>query len=296
MADAVSDKDWSRWPAPAKLNLFLRIVGRRKDGYHLLQTVFRLLDWGDEIRLRVREDGAITRVAGPDSIIADEDLAMRAARALQRFTGERMGADIAIEKRIPVGAGLGGGSSDAATVLVALNTLWGTGLSRPQLAEIGVRLGADVPVFVHGRSAWAEGIGERLTPLTLPASWYVVLDPQVHVATAALFQAPELTRNGVPTTIDGFVCEGVCDNAFEPVVRARYRQVAAAMDWLDQFGKARLSGSGGAMFLECAHEADARAVVAGCPVQFTAYVTQGVDVSPLEQRIEQYASTVARTV
>ncbi|HET6907691.1 MAG TPA: 4-(cytidine 5'-diphospho)-2-C-methyl-D-erythritol kinase [Rhodanobacteraceae bacterium] len=278
---------WNTWPAPAKLNLFLRIVGRRADGYHLLQTVFRLLDWGDKIRLRVRDDGAIVRVGGSGSIGAEDDLAVRAARALQAATGTRLGADVAVEKRIPVGAGLGGGSSDAATVLVALNALWETGLPRAQLADIGVRLGADVPVFVHGRSAWAEGVGEQLTPMDLPPRWYVILDPRVHVSTAELFQAPELTRNAAPATIAGFASGAIRDNGFEPVARARYRQVASALDWLRQFGMARLSGSGGAVFLECEEEAAAHWIAARCPAEFTAHVAEGVNVSPLEQRLNE---------
>ena len=278
---------WTIWPAPAKLNLFLRIVGRRADGYHLLQTVFRLLDWGDEIRLRVREDGDIVRAEGSDLIRPEDDLTVRAARALQAATGTRLGADIAVNKRIPVGAGLGGGSSDAATVLVALNALWETGCPTAQLADIGIRLGADVPVFVHGRSAWAEGVGERLSPLDLPPRWYVILDPRVHVSTAELFQAPELTRNAAPATIAGFASGAVRDNGFEPVVRTRYREVASALDWLGQFGPARLSGSGGAVFLECEDEAGARGIAAHRPAEFIAHVAQGVDVSPLEAALEK---------
>ncbi|HEX6612452.1 MAG TPA: 4-(cytidine 5'-diphospho)-2-C-methyl-D-erythritol kinase [Rhodanobacteraceae bacterium] len=279
--------DWTIWPAPAKLNLFLRVIGRRADGYHLLQTVFRLLDWGDEIRLRVRNDGAIVRVEGSGSIRAEEDLAVRAARALQVATGMRLGAEIAVDKRIPMGAGLGGGSSDAATVLVALDALWKTGLSRAQLAEIGLGLGADVPVFVHGRSAWAEGIGEKLIPLELPPRWYVILDTRVHVSTAGLFQAPELTRNAAPATMAGFTSGAIRDNGFEPVARARYRQVASALDWLGLAGTARLSGSGGAVFLECKDEAAARGIAAQCPAEFTAHVAEGVNVSPLEAALDK---------
>ena len=277
---------WSTWPAPAKLNLFLRIVGRRTDGYHLLQTVFRLLDWSDEIQLRVRNDGAIVRVTGCDAINPEDDLVVRAARALQVATGTRLGAEIAVDKRIPMGAGLGGGSSDAATALVALNALWKTGLPRKRLAEIGLALGADVPVFVHGRSAWAEGVGEQLTPLELPPCWYVVLDPRVHVPTAELFQAPELTRNAASATIAGFTSGAIRDNGFEPVARVRYREVAAALDWLGGYGVARLSGSGGAVFLECNDEASARGIAARCPEEFTAIVARGVNVSPLETALE----------
>lgn len=281
---------WSAWPAPAKLNLFLRIVGRREDGYHLLQTVFRLLDWGDEIRLRVRDDAAIERVGTVQGISDEEDLTVRAARALQHATGARQGADIEVSKRIPIGAGLGGGSSDAATVLVALNALWRTGLSRAELADIGLTLGADVPVFVHGRSAWAEGVGECLTPLELPIRWYVVLDPRVHVATAELFQAPELTRNALPATINGFVSGAITDNAFEPVVRRRHPQVAEALDWLGGYGEARLSGSGGTVFLECADETRARQVATQCPGSFIAQVARGVNVSPLDKALARQRS------
>jgi len=282
----MSADGWSAWPAPAKLNLFLRIVGRRADGYHLLQTVFRLLDWGDEIQLRVRDDGAIERVAGCDAINPEDDLAVRAARALQAATGTRLGAEIKVDKHIPAGAGLGGGSSDAATALVALNALWKTGLPPERLAEIGLALGADVPVFVHGRTAWAEGVGEQLTPLELPPRWYVVLDPCVHVSTAELFQAPELTRNAASATIAGFTSGAIRDNGFEPVARVRYREVAAALDWLGGWGVARLSGSGGAVFLECDDEASASGIAARCPEEFTAMVARGVNVSPLETALE----------
>ena len=286
---------WSTWPAPAKLNLFLRIVGRRDDGYHLLQTVFRLLDWGDEVRLRVREDGAIVRSAGDPGIAPDDDLVVRAARALQRATGSPLGAEIALAKRIPVGAGLGGGSSDAATTLLALNELWDTRWPRERLAGLALALGADVPLFVHGRSAWAEGVGERLTPLQLPPRWYVILDPRVHVATAALFQAPELTRNAAPATIPCFVSGTVTDNAFEPVARARHAQVAAALDWLGRFGKARLSGSGGAVFLECEDEAGAREIALQAPPQFTVIVAEGVNASPVEEALRRMRDNRQRT-
>ena len=174
----MSDAEWSTWPAPAKLNLFLHVTGRRDDGYHLLQTVFRLLDWGDSIAIRVRRDGEIVRSSGAAGVPAEQDLAIRAARALAARAGRPVGgADIRVDKQIPVGAGLGGGSSDAATVLVALNRLWSLGLGTAELAALGQSLGADVPVFVHGRSAWAEGTGEQLTPLELDSAWYLLLDP-----------------------------------------------------------------------------------------------------------------------
>jgi 4-diphosphocytidyl-2-C-methyl-D-erythritol kinase len=205
MAVPTADAGWSAWPAPAKLNLFLRIVGRRADGYHLLQTAFQLLAWGDTVGLRVRDDGAIHRVEGNDAVAAADDLAVRAAKLLQSESGCALGCEIAVGKRIPMGGGFGGGSSDAATVLVALNHLWGTGLDPERLAALGLVLGADVPVFVHGQNAWAEGVGEQLTPLNLSPRWYLIVDPGVHVPTAELFQASDLTRDAAAATIRGFV-------------------------------------------------------------------------------------------
>jgi 4-diphosphocytidyl-2-C-methyl-D-erythritol kinase len=287
--EPLAEGDWTVWPAPAKLNLFLRIVGRREDGYHELQTVFRLLDWGDEVRLRIRADGAITRPTPVAGVPEDADLTIRAARLLAAETGTALGAELAVSKRIPMGGGLGGGSSDAASVLVGLNTLWGTGLDEDALAALGLKLGADVPVFIRGRSAWAEGVGERLTPTPLPRRWYVVVDPHEHVPTAALFTAPELTRNAPRATISSFVSGDSAENAFEPVVRARHPRVAAALDWLAGFGHARLSGSGGCVFLETRTHEAALGVASRCPGGFTAHVAAGVDPSPLlvaRRRIE----------
>jgi 4-diphosphocytidyl-2-C-methyl-D-erythritol kinase len=274
---------WTSWPAPAKLNLFLHVVGRRADGYHLLQTVFQLLDWGDEVRLRVRDDGEIRRI-DPLPGVADElDLGVRAAQALKRATGCRLGADIAIEKRVPIGGGLGGGSSDAATVLVALNALWDTDLDDDALAEIALGLGADVPVFVRGTSAWAEGVGERLTRLDLPERWYVVVDPGVSVPTRELFQVPELTRNSPQLTIPLFVSGVPTGNAFEPVVRGRFPAVAAALEWLGRHGEARLSGSGGAVFAAVSSRDAGDAILADMPVGFRGWVVRGVNESPLRR-------------
>ncbi|MBD8873194.1 4-(cytidine 5'-diphospho)-2-C-methyl-D-erythritol kinase [Rhodanobacter sp. DHB23] len=278
-----SPRGWTRWPAPAKLNLFLRITGRRADGYHELQTVFRLLDWGDGLRLRVRTDGVIRRVSDVPGVPEQDDLVVRAAWLLRERSDGTLGADIELEKRIPMGGGLGGGSSDAATVLVALNHLWGCGLDEDALAELGRQLGADVPVFVRGRSAWAEGVGERLTPLALPRRHYVVLDPHEHVPTAALFQAPELTRNAPRATISSFVSGETTENAFTSVVRERHPRVAAALDWLGQYGPARLSGSGGCVFLELRSREQAQAIADRCPAAFTAHVATGVAVSPLHE-------------
>jgi 4-diphosphocytidyl-2-C-methyl-D-erythritol kinase len=285
---------WTVWPAPAKLNLFLRITGRRPDGYHELQTVFRLLDWGDEIRLRPRDDGEIRRMRELPGVPAQDDLVVRAAKLLQRHAGVTTGVDIEVEKRLPMGGGLGGGSSDAATVLVALNLLWQLGLDQDVLAGLGRQLGADVPVFVRGRSAWAEGIGEQLSPLALPPRHYVVLDPREPVATAALFQAPELTRNAPRATISSFVSGETTENVFAPVARARHPRVAAALDWLGGFGQARLSGSGGCVFLELRSLVRATAIAAQCPATFTAQVATGVDISPLHDALVRHCEA-ART-
>jgi 4-diphosphocytidyl-2-C-methyl-D-erythritol kinase len=259
----------------------LHIVGRRADGYHELQTVFRLVDLCDRIEIVVREDGAIGRPAGPPGVAEADDLTVRAARALQSATGTRLGADIAIKKRIPMGGGLGGGSSDAATTLVALNHLWRTGLDSDQIAAIGGKLGADVPVFVHGRSAWAEGVGERLTPVALGAeAWYLILFPGVSVPTAAVFQAAELTRNSPPTTMRGFLETGG-RNDCEAVVRARFPAVDEALIWLGRHATARLTGTGSCVFAEFSRAADAERVAARVPDSWRAYVARGLDTSPL---------------
>jgi 4-diphosphocytidyl-2-C-methyl-D-erythritol kinase len=282
--------DWTIWPAPAKLNLFLHIVGRRDDGYHLLQTLFQLLDWGDSVQLRVRADGAIVRHAEVPGVALESDLCLRAAQALKQRTGCRLGAEVALDKRLPIGGGLGGGSSDAATVLVALNELWATGLDVDELARIGVGLGADVPLFVRGRTAWAEGVGELLTPVALPMRDFVIVDPRAAVPTASLFQAPELTRNSAPMTISGYLAASGAgaDNAFEPVARARYPQVAAALDWLGQFAAARLTGSGGCVFAAVESVERARELVRSCPPAFVAHYARGVARSPLLDAVERY--------
>lgn len=288
---------WSEWPAPAKLNLFLRITGRRSDGYHALQTVFRLLDWGDRIRLRPRGDGRLLRGGDlPAGLQESADLAIRAAKLLQMEAKTRQGADIFIEKRIPPGAGLGGGSSDAATVLVALNQLWGLDWPRQRLADLGLALGADVPVFVHGRNAWAEGVGERLTPIDLPPAWYLLVDTGVHASTADLFQAPELTRDSPPATISDFVSDAfgqgaALGNAFEPVLRRREPAVDAVFAALAGFdarhGSApRLTGTGSAVFVEFAERESAEAVRAALPPGLKAWLARGAARSPLLEALE----------
>lgn len=274
--------DWSTWPAPAKLNLFLRITGRRADGYHQLQTVFRLLGWGDVVRLRVRDDGQIVRHGQPAYAVGEaEDLTVQAAKILKKDANIDKGVDIIVEKRIPVGGGFGGGSSDAATVLVALNQLWGLNRPTHRLAELGLQLGADVPVFVRGENAWAEGIGETLTPIELPPAWYVLVDPGVHAATAELFQAPELTRDSPPATISDFVSGVPLGNAFEPVLRRRESAVEAAFVALAQIGEPRLTGSGSGCFVEFVDRDSAEAGLAALPPALNGWVVQGATESPL---------------
>ena len=283
---------WSAWPAPAKLNLFLQVCGRRADGYHLLQTVFRLLDWGDTIRLRPRADDAIVRHGeSVPGVPADADLAVRAAKLLQREANVRQGADIVVEKRIPAGSGFGGGSSDAATVLLALDTLWGTHLGIDRLAALALQLGADVPVFVRGDNAWAEGVGERLAPIALPAAWYLLVDPGVHVPTALLFQAPELTRDARPATMADFVSGALLGNCFEPVLRRREPAVEAAFAALAQAGSPpRLTGTGSGCFVEFATRESAEAARAQLPPGLTAWVAAGAARSPLLAALEAWRS------
>ena len=279
---------WSAWPAPAKLNLFLHITGRRPDGYHQLQTVFRLLDWGDTVHLRPRSDGGIHRVGESVMGVAEaDDLAVRAAKLLQNESNIAQGADIGIEKRIPAGGGFGGGSSDAATVLVALNRLWGLDWPLARLAELGLALGADVPVFVRGRNAWAEGVGERISPIDLPPAWYVLVFPSVHAPTAGLFQADDLTRDSAPATIANFLSGSLSGNAFEPVLRKREKTVDAVLDALSAIGTPRLTGSGSGCFVEFATRDDAIHGLQRLPAQLDARVAEGAARSPLLDALEK---------
>ena len=241
---------------------------------------FQLIDLADDIHIQVRDDGLIKRLAGPTGVPAEADLVVRAARALKAATGTGRGATLSVTKRIPMGGGLGGGSSDAATVLVALNRLWECGLNENDLASIGVELGADVPVFVRGRSGWAEGRGELLTAVELPERWFVLVHPKVHVPTAAVFQAPELTRNSAPITMGGFLQSGG-RNDFEPVVRTHYPEVGAALDWLGRFAPARLTGTGSCIFAPCASLNEAQDIVTRVPAQWRGWAARGINVSPL---------------
>ena len=274
----------SSWPAPAKLNLFLHITGRRPDGYHELQTVFQLIDLCDTLTVAVRDDGAIERPEGPADVPPQSDLVVRAARALKAACGTALGATLRVRKRIPMGGGLGGGSSDAATTLLALNQLWGSRLGIEDLARLGLPLGADVPVFIRGFSAWAEGVGERLSPLELPERWYVVIHPGVGVSTGEVFQSPELTRNSPLITIRAFF-EAGGRNDCEPVVRARYPEVAAALDWLSRYAPARLTGTGSCIFASCATAIEAERIAARVPDDWTSFVARGLNISPAQRSL-----------
>jgi 4-diphosphocytidyl-2-C-methyl-D-erythritol kinase len=278
----------SSWPAPAKINLFLHIIGRRPDGYHLLQTAFQFLDHGDALRFTPRDDGVIRLLTPLPGVPEHQDLTVRAAALLQRHAGGSPGVDIAVEKRLPMGAGLGGGSSDAATTLVALNRLWGVDFPEGRLAELGLQLGADVPVFVHGRAAWAEGVGERLTPIDLPEPWYVVVIPPCHVATAEIFTAPELTRNVPPLTIPAFL-SGAGSNVCEAVVCRRYPEVGRALAWLGAYTQARMSGTGSAVFAAFADKGRAQSVAEAVPPHWAVFMARGCNRSPLHERLMKEA-------
>jgi 4-diphosphocytidyl-2-C-methyl-D-erythritol kinase len=273
--------EWDReWPAPAKLNLFLHVVGRRADGYHLLQTVFRFLDYGDTLRCEPRTDGAIVRVDPLPGVPPEADLVVRAALALRAVTGAGAGANLHLEKRLPMGGGLGGGSSDAATTLLALNRLWGTGLDSLQLQRIGLALGADVPIFVHGHTAFAEGVGERFTDLALPPAWYLVVVPAVAVPTPEIFRSTQLRRD-TPAILAGDWRPGFGHNDLEPVACALYPEVTRHLEWLQRYGDARMSGSGACCFVAFGTEAAARTAMAALPADMRGFVAAGMDRHPL---------------
>jgi 4-diphosphocytidyl-2-C-methyl-D-erythritol kinase len=277
------DADSVSWPAPAKLNLFLHVTGRRPDGYHTLQTVFQFVDFGDRVGLRVTADSAIRRANTLADILEDKDLTVRAARLLQAEAGVKHGVEITTDKRIPLGGGLGGGSSDAATVLLALNRLWRLDWPVPRLATLGLRLGADVPVFVSGHAAWAEGVGEVLTPVDLPCPWYVVIVPPVQVPTARVFAAlaeeRRLTGYSSAITIRDFRA-GLGHNDLEPVVRRLYPEVDRALAWLADFGDARMTGSGASVFVAAAGVEEARRIFAKRPAGYGGFVAQGLNTHP----------------
>ena len=280
MSAARGNEPETLWPAPAKLNLFLHVTGRRADGFHELQTIFQLVDLCDSIGITLRDDEKIHRVGGLAGVPEDEDLTVRAARALKLAANADSGATLRVIKRIPTGGGLGGGSSDAATTLLALNRLWSCGLPRAELARIGLALGADVPVFVQGSSAWAEGVGDVLTPTELPPRWFLIIHPRVAVATREVFQAPELTRNSPRLTMRAALDRGG-RNDCEAVVRARFPEVARAFEWLERWAPARLTGTGSCLFASFANSAEAERVAARVPDEWTAFVAQGLNVSPM---------------
>ncbi|HXQ64536.1 MAG TPA: 4-(cytidine 5'-diphospho)-2-C-methyl-D-erythritol kinase [Steroidobacteraceae bacterium] len=280
------------WPAPAKINLFLHVTGRRPDGYHDIQTLFQLIDLADELRIAVRRDGVIARVGGPAEVAPETDLVVMAARLLREVAGDRsLGADLALSKRIPIGGGLGGGSSDAATALVALNEVWGLGLGTERLAALARVLGADVPVFVHGTAAIGRGIGEILEPVELAPASFAIIFPGVSVATADAFQAPELTRNSPVITISGFLLPDwplralPGRNDLEAVVAERQPVVRAALEWLGRRGQARLTGSGASVFAAFRDRAAAQSALAGLPVGWTGFVAAALGRSPLAARV-----------
>ncbi|MGB5305383.1 MAG: 4-(cytidine 5'-diphospho)-2-C-methyl-D-erythritol kinase [Gammaproteobacteria bacterium] len=273
------------WPAPAKLNLLLHITGQRADGYHDLQTVFQFLTRGDWLYFDVQPEGDVQRPMGPPGVPAAADLSVRAAQLLRAAAGSAAGVTLYLDKRLPLGGGLGGGSSNAATTLVVLNRLWGLGLDIDALATLGLRLGADVPVFIHGQAAWAEGIGECLTPVTPPEMWYLVLVPPVSISTADIFSAAELTRDTPRTKIPDLLA-GTGHNDCEAVVRRRYPEVAAALDWLNTFSPARMTGTGACVFAAFESEADAQRVAGQVPASWQSFVARGVNRSPLRAAID----------
>jgi len=277
-----------RVPSPAKLNLFLHVTGRRANGYHDLQTLFQILDYGDDISFTLRQDGQVKLLTEFLAVPHDSNLMVRAARLLQERTGTTLGADITCSKRLPMGGGLGGGSSNAATTLVALNHLWGTGLSERELARLGLQLGADVPVFVLGHTAWGEGVGEQLEPITLPEKWYVIVVPECPVSTAEIFHHPELTRNTSAITIAAFL-RGGGRNDCQSVVLKHYPAVRQAIDWLGNFSRSQLTGTGSAVFATFPDERTARQVLAQLPSSLSGFnvsgfVAKGVNRSPLLQQ------------
>lgn len=275
------------WPAPAKLNLLLRVVGRRSDGYHLLQTVFQFIDLADRIAFFPRSDRRI-RLKNPLPGIAEtQDLTVRAARLLQEKKNVPTGVDIELEKILPIGGGLGGGSSDAAAALLVLNRIWKLGCSTQELMDLGLKLGADVPIFVYGHSAWAEGVGEVLEPIDPPESWYVVLVPECHVSTAKVFCSDKLTRDNAPVTIERFN-SGFTGNDCLPVVSVLYPPVKKALDQLSRFGDARLTGTGACVFLACENSGSASKIARELEDQYTVFVVKGCNRSPLHSRLNDF--------
>ncbi|OAI02473.1 4-(cytidine 5'-diphospho)-2-C-methyl-D-erythritol kinase [Methylomonas methanica] len=274
-----------RWPAPAKLNLMLRITGRRPDGYHLLQTVFQIIDLCDWITFHPAENGRVYLRNPIPGVPEHEDLTVRAANLLKQYTGCSSGVCIDVEKNLPMGGGLGGGSSDAATTLVVLNRLWNLQLPLEKLMELGLQLGADVPVFVYGYTAWGEGVGEELKPITIPEQWVVVIKPDCHVNTKQIFLAEGLTRDSKSITMRDFIA-GDCRNDCLPVVSKLYKSVSDALDALSQYAEARLTGTGACVFAQFNSEESAREALSGLSQNWSVYLARGLNVSPLYEKLE----------
>lgn len=275
------------WPAPAKINLFLHVIAKRADGYHDIQTVFQFLDFGDDLFFDLRSDGLVTR-AYDLGFSEAEDLCLRAANLLKAFAKPNMGVTIDLTKRLPMGGGLGGGSSDAATTLLVLNELWNIGLKREKLAELGLSLGADVPVFVMGRSAWAEGVGEQLSPIDLAEPWYLVLNPNINVSTAQIFSHKQLTSTpqmmkirALEKGVDCVIDSSYGENHLEPIVRAEYDEVNALLEWLSQYGKPRMSGSGGSVFMPLLSQQQGLDILLNKPLDSVGFVAKGLNFHPL---------------
>ncbi len=270
------------WPSPAKLNLFLYITGQRPNGYHDLQTLFQFVDYGDSLSFTLRDDSAIVLTTPTDGVADDENLVIRAARLLQSHAGVSLGAEISLQKRIPMGGGLGGGSSNAATVLIALNTLWNCGYSDTELAQLGIRLGADVPVFVTGHAAFAEGVGEILHPVEPPEKWFLIAHPGVSIPTPVIFGDPELTRNTPKRTVNVLLNTPYANDC-EPIARKRFYEVEQLLSWLLEYAPSRLTGTGACVFAEFDTESAARHVLDKAPSWMRGFVAKGVNISPLHR-------------
>lgn len=276
----------TQWPAPAKLNLFLHITGQRDDGYHLLQTVFVLLDFADQLRFQIQDNPEIELDYQLPGVSKEQDIVYRAAHTLQKKANVQQGAQITLEKNLPMGGGLGGGSSDAATTLLALNHLWDCGLELADLAEIGLALGADVPVFIYGQNAWAEGVGEQLIPVDIPKAWYLVLIPEINVSTGQIFSDPQLIRDCPPITIRDFLA-GQGQNVCEPIVAARSPEVVAALKALaDSGAKARMTGTGACVFAAFDTETEARQTWSTLLARWNGFIAQGLDHSPVHEMLK----------
>lgn len=287
MVPLSSPSGLSWWPAPAKINLFLHIVGRRADGYHLLQTAFQFLDWSDQLAFVVRDDGAIHRHGELSDVSQTDDLIVRAATALQTYTGCALGVDIYLQKHLPMGGGIGGGSSDAATTLLALNHYWQTGLSAEELAELGLLLGADVPVFIHGHAAFAEGVGEKLRRISPPEPWMLIVHPGCHVSTAQIFNDEELTRDTEVKTISALI-DGHSQNDCETVVRKHYPNVNEVIELLEEFGAPKMTGTGACVFMPVVNQSAGKQIILDLPAQYrhNAACVRSLNVSPALQLLQ----------